>query len=290
MSFDYATAFSRNLGFVTRAEQERLRQSRVAIAGLGGVGGSHLLTLARLGVGRFTVAEFDRFDLANFNRQAGATCSTLGQRKIDVLARMALDINPELDLRLNPNGVRPHQADDFLAGADLYVDSIDLFATEARAEIFACCERRGIPAITAAPIGFGCAWMVFRRGGTSFADYMRWQDAEDDIGRVVRMIVGLSPRFLHHPYLVAPEFVDPAGRRVPSTCAGIEQCAGIVGAEAVKLLLKRGRVLASPWGHQFDAYRGCLSRTWRPWGNRNPLQRWRLALVERWLRRQLAAA
>ena len=53
MEFAYSTAFSRNIGWVTMAEQEALRGKRIAIAGLGGVGGSHLLTLARLGVGHF---------------------------------------------------------------------------------------------------------------------------------------------------------------------------------------------------------------------------------------------
>ena len=60
--FDYEEAFSRNLGWVTPAEQQTLRSKRIAIAGLGGVGGAHLLTLARLGIGRFHLADFDRFN------------------------------------------------------------------------------------------------------------------------------------------------------------------------------------------------------------------------------------
>ena len=76
MGFDYNTAFSRNIGWVTEAEQDALRHKKVAIAGLGGVGGSHLLTLARLGVGAFSIADFDTFDVVNFNRQAGAMVST----------------------------------------------------------------------------------------------------------------------------------------------------------------------------------------------------------------------
>ena len=54
-AFDYQMAFSRNIGWVTEAEQERLRTARVAVGGLGGVGGVHLLTLARMGIGRFTI-------------------------------------------------------------------------------------------------------------------------------------------------------------------------------------------------------------------------------------------
>ena len=60
--FAYDEAFSRNIGWVTATEQRALRGKRVAIAGLGGVGGAHLITLARLGVGAFRIADFDRFD------------------------------------------------------------------------------------------------------------------------------------------------------------------------------------------------------------------------------------
>src|SRR6478609_9850637 len=104
-AFSYEQAFARNIGWVTAAEQATLRRKRVAVAGLGGVGGSHLLALARLGIGAFHIADFDTFELANFNRQAGALASTLGQPKTKVLAAMAKDINPELDIRVFPEGV-----------------------------------------------------------------------------------------------------------------------------------------------------------------------------------------
>src|SRR5690606_32011775 len=116
VGFDYEAAFSRNIGWVTEAEQHALRGKRVAIAGMGGVGGVHLLTLARLGIGAFNIADFDTFDLVNFNRQAGAMVSALGRPKVDVLAEMAADINPELDIRRFPQGVAQDNLDDFLRG------------------------------------------------------------------------------------------------------------------------------------------------------------------------------
>ena len=112
-TFDYHTAFSRNIGWVTPAEQERLRRSRIAIAGMGGVGGSHLLTLTRLGVGRFHLADFDSFAVENFNRQAGANLQTVGRPKLDALCEMALAINPELQIGRFPEGVRPEAAEEF---------------------------------------------------------------------------------------------------------------------------------------------------------------------------------
>ena len=70
--FSYELAFARNVGWVTEQEQARLKQCSVAIGGLGGVGGAHAITLARLGVGNFRLADFDVFDWPNMNRQAGA--------------------------------------------------------------------------------------------------------------------------------------------------------------------------------------------------------------------------
>jgi len=69
-SFTYDEAFSRNIGWLTRQEQDSLRHQRVAIAGLGGVGGFHLLTLCRLGISKFNLADFDSFDLANRKRSS----------------------------------------------------------------------------------------------------------------------------------------------------------------------------------------------------------------------------
>src|SRR3954462_14568363 len=85
-TFSYEEAFSRHRGLIGPAEQERLRRSRVAIAGLGGVGGIHLVTLARLGIGGFHIADPDRFELANFNRQYGANVQSLGRGKAEVMA------------------------------------------------------------------------------------------------------------------------------------------------------------------------------------------------------------
>ena len=150
-AFDYATAFARNIGWVTSGEQARLRGRRVAIAGMGGVGGVHLITLARLGIGGFNIADFDSFDLVNFNRQTGAMMSSVGRPKVDVLAEMALDINPEMHVRCFPQGVSVGNLDDFLDGVDLYVDGLDFFSFAARRATFSACHRLGIPAITAAP-------------------------------------------------------------------------------------------------------------------------------------------
>lgn len=279
-SFIYKEAFSRNIGWLTHQEQDQLRHKRVAIAGLGGVGGVHLLTLCRLGIGKFHLADFDSFDLANFNRQAGATVSTLGLSKLEVMLQQARDINPELDITGFPEGVTEDTLDAFLDGVDLYIDGLDFFAFEARQKVFAACAAIGIPAVTAAPLGMGTAVLNFLPGGMNFNDYFRLDDGPE-AEKPLRFLLGLAPARLQMSYLVDPSTVDLARRKGPSTIMACQLCAGVAATEALKILLGRGSVRAAPKGYHFDAYRNRLALTWRPGGNRNPFQRVLIALAKR---------
>lgn len=270
--FDYDVAFSRNIGWVTEAEQQILRSKRIAIAGLGGVGGSHLLALTRLGIGNFSISDLDIFELANFNRQAGATMSQIGRPKVEVLAELALDINPQLDIRSFPEGVNEENLDRFLENVDLYIDGLDFFAIKARRAVFAACAQKEIPAITAAPLGMGVALLNFLPGKMTFEDYflLEGYPAEEQL---LRFLLGLSPAMLQMPYLVDDSRVDLEKHKGPSTPMACELCAGMAASHALKLLLNRGRVPAAPRGVHFDAYRNKLAHTWRPGGNNNPIQK-----------------
>jgi molybdopterin/thiamine biosynthesis adenylyltransferase len=280
---DYDEAFSRNLGWVTDAEQQRLKRSRVCIAGLGGVGGVYLLTLARLGVGAFSVADFDRFSLANFNRQAGATVSSIDRPKLDVMIELARDINPQLDIRAFDRGVTADNLDEFLADGDVYLDGLDFFALDIRHAVFERCRQKGLPATTVAPLGMGAALINFVPGGMSFEDYFGFAGLSEE-QRAMRFLVGLSPAMLQMGYLADPSRVDLAKRRGPSTIIAVQLCSGIAATQVLKLVLGRGDVVAAPWGLHFDAYRNRLKRTWRPGGHRNPLQRMLLSVAQRRLR------
>ena len=207
-AFSYQEAFARHLGLVNPEEQDRLRSSRVAIAGMGGVGGIHLITLARLGIGSFHIADPDDFELANFNRQYGATVRSLGRGKAEVMAEEARAINPELQIcASSPRPITPANVGEFLDGVDVLVDGIDFFAIDARRLVFREARRRGIWAITAGPIGFSAAWLVFSPTGMSFDDYFDLDDGMDR-ARPARRVPGRAhppgdPARLHGP--------DPGG-------------------------------------------------------------------------------
>lgn len=277
-AFSYETAFSRNIGWLSDTEQNTLRHKRIAIAGMGGVGGFHLLTLARLGVGKFNIADLDTFELANFNRQAGAGMSTLHRPKVEVLAGMTWEINPKAELDIYALGVNAANLDEFFKDVDIYVDGLDFFAFDARELVFAHCARHGIPAVTVAPLGMGAALLNFMPGGMTFEEYFQLV-GRPELEKAVRFLVGLAPALLHRHYLADKSRVDLKARKGPSTIMACQLCAGVAASEALKILLGRGKVWAAPHGIQFDGYRNKLAHTWRPGGNRNPLNMLAIAIA-----------
>lgn len=287
--FDYDEAFDRNIGWVTEGEQSSLRQKRIAIAGMGGVGGVHLLTLARMGIGAFNIADLDSFELANFNRQAGAAVSTIGRSKVEVMAEMARDINPALDLQTFGEGVNAANIDDFLKNVDLFVDGFDFFVPDIRAKVFRRCAELGIPAITAGPIGFGTSYIVFLPRSMSFEEYFRIEGLPKE-RQYARFLLGLTPSGLHREYLVDPSRLNLVEKRGPSSAAAVQLCAGVVGGEAVKILLGRGRIRPAPYYHQFDAYRGRFVCRYLFLGNNNPLQKVKLNVVEKMIATTISLA
>lgn len=274
--WSYEAAFARNLGLLSVEDQRRLRRSCVAIAGLGGVGGVHLMTLVRLGVGRFILADPDRFETANFNRQCGARLDTLGRPKVEVMAEEARAINPEVEIRTLPVAVDQYNVGEFLEGADLYLDGVDFFAIEARRLLFAEARKRGLWAITAGPIGFSAAWLVFDPRGMSFDDYFDLREGMSRLEQLVAFGVGLAPAATHLAYLDLSR-VDLAAATGPSASLACQLCSGVAASEVLKVLLGRGRLAPAPVYHQFDAFT-LRYRSGRLWlGNRHPWQR-----LKRW--------
>ena len=282
--FSYTDAFDRNLGWFTEQEQRSLKGKTIAIAGMGGVGGVHLLTLTRLGIAKFRIADLDTFEVANFNRQVGAMMSTLDQPKVEVLARMAKDINPEAEIVEFPNGVTVQNIDAFLAGVDLFIDGFDFFAIDIRRKTFARCRELGIPAMTAAPVGMGVAFLIFTKDGMPFEDYFRFE-GKTELRQYINFLIGLAPSGMHRSYLVDPARLDIAKRKAPSTMIGVELCASFTAAQAVKVLLNRGDVKPAPFHYHFDAYLNKFKTGLRR-GNNTLLQRMKGNAVERMLRKQ----
>lgn len=271
--FEYDNAFSRNIGWITKQEQQVIKNTKVAIGGLGGAGGEHAITLARMGFQNFHFADFDEFEVHNFNRQAGAFMSTAGKPKCATMAKMVKDINPEATVKEFPNGLNKDNVDEFFDGVDIYVDGIDFFALEARLTVYEAARERGIPNLLAAPMGMGVAMVVFTKDSMSFKDYYRFDDVESQDEKYIKLLIGLSPALLQRPYLVDESAANFQERRGPSTPMAIKLCSGLLVSNVVKLVLGRGEVVVAPKVLQFDGYRNKFVTSWCPFGTAGPIQR-----------------
>jgi hypothetical protein len=280
VAFSYEEAFSRNLGLVTEDEMQRLRRARVVIAGAGGAGGIHALTLARQGFARFRIADPDTFSLVNHNRQAGAFVSTVGQNKAEVVARMVRDINPEAEVDVWPKAITRENVDAFVADADVVVDGLDVFVPDVRRLLFARARAAGKWVLTSGPLGYSSIFLAFSPTGMSFDEYLGVDDATDYAEKLIAFVVGIAPRGLHVGYTDMSR-VDVAKGIGPSAALACNTCASLVAVEAMSLVLGRRPPPAAPAYFQVDLYRRRMAsgRVW--FGGRNPLQR-----LKRWLVRR----
>jgi molybdopterin/thiamine biosynthesis adenylyltransferase len=275
-TFDYNRAFARNLGLVSEDEQARLKGTCVALAGLGGVGGAHLQALARMGIGAFHLADPDTFDVVNFNRQLGATMDTVGRSKTTVLSEMAHAINPEAKVEEYPDGISKSNIDAFLKGVDVVIDGIEFFCLEARRLLFSACRERGIPVITAGPIGYGAAVLVFTPESASFEDFFGISEGMTRGEQLTAFALGLAPGLVGD---VDPSRVDVDAQKGPALAPACMLCAAAAAMEALKLICGRGRSALAPRGIYYDPYRGKTVRL-RP---RPSLTRTLRGRVLRWL-------
>ena len=130
----------------------RLKNSHIAVFGLGGVGGHTVEALARCGVGKFTLFDNDTISESNLNRQIIATCDTLGMQKTEAMKNRILSINPLADVALNNVFYLPENANDFsFDNYDYIIDAIDTIS--AKIELVVRAEKSNIPIISSMGTG-----------------------------------------------------------------------------------------------------------------------------------------
>lgn len=266
-----AHEFSRNIGLISEATQTRLLATRVAVAGTGGVGGIHLLTLARMGIGRFCIADMDTYERANISRQFGARHSTLGKSKAQVLAALLQDINPAISSRIYTDGVNQGNIDEFLHDADFFVDGIDFFELDIRRELFKRARQKGIYALTAAPLGFGSTLQVFSPHGMSFDDYFGLTDEMPYLQKLAAFAAGLAPRPYHLKYLDLSK-VSMAKRRGPAVAPACTLAASLIATKIARIAAGE-KVKSAPYYTQLDLYLSKFRKGYLLWGGKNPIQK-----------------
>lgn len=144
--------FSRTELLLGAEAMEKLKNARVAVFGIGGVGGYAVEALARSGVGAFDLIDDDRVCLTNINRQIIATENTVGKYKVDVAKERILDINPKCDVNTHKTFFMPDTKDQFdFSNYDYVVDAID--TVTGKKEIILCAKQAGVPVISSMGAG-----------------------------------------------------------------------------------------------------------------------------------------
>ena len=156
----YWSAFDRNIGILTRDEQERISEVVVAQAGVGG-NSSVALTLAQMGFKRFRLADPDVFEMSNLNRQLGANMNTIGLNKAEVIAEEIKRMVPDAQVEVFSDGVTFENVDSFLKGADIVVDGLDSHVMHIRKAMFDKARENGQPVFSSPATGWGAGLGVF---------------------------------------------------------------------------------------------------------------------------------
>lgn len=206
---------------------EKLKNSHVAVFGLGGVGSWCAEALARSGVGHLTLIDRDEVGVSNINRQLCALSSTVGRPKAEVMRERILDIAPDADVRAVIGHYDAEHREDFFADYDYIVDCIDLVAC--KVDLIKTAHERGIPIVSALGTGNKCD-----------AEKLTLCDIKKTSGCPLARVVRKELRAIgieHHAVVFSPEEAmqaqqfeaPPPGRRsVPGSLVWVPASAGLL--------------------------------------------------------------
>ncbi len=227
--------FSRTQVLLGEDAMRRLHGARVAVFGLGGVGGYVAEALARSGVGALDLIDHDRVSITNINRQIFATHSTVGFPKVEVARRRLLDISPQLQLRVYPVFFTPETADTFdFSAYDYIVDAIDTVTAKL------CLAERafaaGTPIISCMGAGNKLDASAFRVADiskTSVCPLARVMRKELKKRGISHMKVVFSTEEAHSCAALHDEAVAQGKRQIPGSICYAPAIAGLLLAAEV---------------------------------------------------------
>ncbi|MBC98039.1 MAG: hypothetical protein CME63_09835 [Halobacteriovoraceae bacterium] len=179
--------------------QQRIKELKIGVAGLGGMGSNIAEYLARLGVGSLSLADADTIDLSNINRQVIANLSTLGKRKIDASIHEIKNIDPEIQIKEFADGVTKENVYEFIKDCDFIVDEIDVFPVEAHQILHKACREKNIPIYSAYVIGLGVHFYKFHGNEFTFEDFLDVgpnESPQDKLDKIIDSFMSKRPEYL----------------------------------------------------------------------------------------------
>lgn len=224
--------FSRTELIFGKEAMEKLSRARVAVFGIGGVGGYAAEALARSGIGALDIIDSDKVSLSNINRQIIALHSTVGEYKVDAAEKRILDINPNIKLRKYNVFFTKENSDEFdFSEYDYIVDAID--TVSGKIELVMNAEDSGTPIISSMGAGNKLDPTMFE-----IADI--YKTSVCPLARVMRTelkkrgIKKLKCVYSREQPITVQEEYD-GKKRIPGSCAFVPSVAGlIIAGEVIK--------------------------------------------------------
>lgn len=247
-----ADRFLRSIGIIQPKDLLKFSKIKIAIGGLG-LGGSIFLNLVRMGFQNFHVADPDIFERTNVNRQRLAKESTLGLRKDDCSVKEAMDINPNVKIKVFPEGVKAHNVDAFLDGIDWVVDVVDLFAMNDKLALNEAARKKKLSVASCATLGFSGSVVVFNPSTPSFAEQTGITNDlpyAENLKRFLQFICPAVPVYMLDQISLAMNRAS----YIPFITPGGEISAAFAAAEIAKHILKQGHCVLAPQGIFIDSF------------------------------------
>ena len=264
-SDQYSEMISRNIGLLTLEQQERLRSSKAAVLGVGGLGGTIFEVLVRSGVGRFAIVDRDAFDPTNMNRQIFANRQTLGKRKIDVAAEWARAVNTDVELDAFDR-VGEDNIDDILQGADVAILAIDSLAPCVIAS--RKCRQLGIPLVEGWALPYENVRVYTRDTPTLEESYglptqgRQIADIPDEEFRTIQtaLLLGLGKIEGVRDFYPDAAIQKIRQGHITSFAPMVWLTAVLMATEAIKVLLNWGRLALAPDFALYDPFQHRIPR------------------------------
>jgi molybdopterin/thiamine biosynthesis adenylyltransferase len=249
----YKAIFSRNIGFFTESEQDKLRRSTIAIAGMGGVGGLLAERLMRLGVGQLKITDPGTFEESNLNRQFGSSITNLGQNKAEVVFTQIRDINPQARIHCSNTGLTTeNDASLFVSDCDLVIDEMDFVAFRQSILLQRAARYQGIHYLFASAIGFGALVVIFDPKGLTLEEYNKLPPGVDlnDAEKLKVPLERIAPIIPSYAAAIATaatvEKIAAGAQAAPTTSIGAGLASILAANEAINVILNKGDIVKAP--------------------------------------------
>lgn len=249
----YEKMFSRNIGFLTQEEQDRISELSIGIAGAGGDGGLLSERLARFGIRRVVLADPEIFEIENVNRQFAATFNNIGVNKAVAVGKELCSINPYLEVRVYKEGVTVDNVSEFVSNADVIIDEIEFTYPEISVMLAREARRQNKYVFTGANIGWGASVICFAPDGMTFEEFFDYDEVTHSIDatRYAKQVPGYIDRKMLADVLEGKI-------SIPSISSSVGLVAALLSSALILSCVGRKKPLVAPEFLHFDMQELCM--------------------------------